>query len=90
MLCVTEETSGSEEENMHYYSPASDLGLRSRKKKKPKAQSKTSQSLFSVILSVNHGLVALQTNAKVNKYPFFVITCDPQVYLDIPNSFFYE
>ncbi|KAG7238569.1 hypothetical protein INR49_030842 [Caranx melampygus] len=59
-----EDTSGSEEENMHYYSPASDLGLRSRKKKKPKAQSKNSQSLFSVILSVNHGLVALQTNAK--------------------------
>uniref|UniRef100_A0A4W6F250 Autophagy related 2B n=1 Tax=Lates calcarifer TaxID=8187 RepID=A0A4W6F250_LATCA len=59
-----EETSGSEEENMHYYSPASDLGLRSRKKKKPRTQSKTSQSLFSVILSVNHGLVALQTNAK--------------------------
>uniref|UniRef100_A0A665UX45 Autophagy related 2B n=1 Tax=Echeneis naucrates TaxID=173247 RepID=A0A665UX45_ECHNA len=29
MLCVSEETSGSEEENMHYYSPASDLGLRS-------------------------------------------------------------
>uniref|UniRef100_A0A3Q3L1L7 Autophagy related 2B n=1 Tax=Mastacembelus armatus TaxID=205130 RepID=A0A3Q3L1L7_9TELE len=59
-----EETSGSEEENIHYYSSASDLGLRSRKKKKPKAQSKTSQSLFSVILTVNHGLVALQTNAK--------------------------
>uniref|UniRef100_A0A4W6F0E6 Autophagy related 2B n=1 Tax=Lates calcarifer TaxID=8187 RepID=A0A4W6F0E6_LATCA len=62
-----EETSGSEEENMHYYSPASDLGLRSRKKKKPRTQSKTSQSLFSVILSVNHGLVALQTNAKEDK-----------------------
>uniref|UniRef100_A0A3B3VSB7 Autophagy related 2B n=1 Tax=Poecilia latipinna TaxID=48699 RepID=A0A3B3VSB7_9TELE len=59
-----EETSGSEEETMHYYSPASDLGFRSRKKKKPKAHSKTSQSLFSVILSVNHGLVALQTNSK--------------------------
>ncbi|KAM7402973.1 hypothetical protein PAMA_003750 [Pampus argenteus] len=59
-----EETSGSEEENMHSYFPASDLGLRSRKKKKPKAPSKTSQSLFSVTLSVNHGLVALQTNAK--------------------------
>ncbi|XP_061598995.1 autophagy-related protein 2 homolog B-like [Cololabis saira] len=58
-----EETSGSEEENM-YYSPSSDLGFRSRKKKKPKAHSKTSQSLFSVILSVNHGLVALQANAK--------------------------
>ncbi|XP_037551290.1 autophagy-related protein 2 homolog B [Nematolebias whitei] len=59
-----EETSGSDEENMHYFSPASDLGFRSRKKKKPKAHSKTSQSLFSVILSVNHGLVALQTNSK--------------------------
>lgn len=72
MLCVvlTEDTSGSEEETMHYYSPASDLGPRSRKKKKPRAQSKTSQSLFSVIISVNHGLVALQTNAKVNSHPF--------------------
>ncbi|KAE8289857.1 Autophagy-related protein 2-like protein B [Larimichthys crocea] len=59
-----EDTSGSEEETMHYYSPASELGLRSRKKKKPKAQSKNSQSLFSVIISVNHGLVALQTHAK--------------------------
>uniref|UniRef100_A0A3Q2QTT5 Autophagy related 2B n=1 Tax=Fundulus heteroclitus TaxID=8078 RepID=A0A3Q2QTT5_FUNHE len=59
-----EETSGSEEENLHYYSPASDLGFRSRKKKKTKSHAKTSQSLFSVILSVNHGLVALQTNAK--------------------------
>uniref|UniRef100_A0A8D0CVJ8 Autophagy related 2B n=1 Tax=Sander lucioperca TaxID=283035 RepID=A0A8D0CVJ8_SANLU len=63
----TEDTSGSEEETMHYYSPASDLGPRSRKKKKPRAQSKTSQSLFSVIISVNHGLVALQTNAKEDK-----------------------
>uniref|UniRef100_A0A673BBX3 Autophagy related 2B n=1 Tax=Sphaeramia orbicularis TaxID=375764 RepID=A0A673BBX3_9TELE len=61
---IEDETSGSEEENMHYYSPASDLGLRSRKKKKTKAQSKTSQSLFSVVLSVNHGLVSVQTNAK--------------------------
>ncbi|KAM3870794.1 autophagy-related protein 2 homolog B [Diretmus argenteus] len=59
-----EETSGSEEENMQYYSPTSDLGLRFRRKKKPKAQSKSSQSLFSVILSVNHGLVALHTNTK--------------------------
>ncbi|XP_061751316.1 autophagy-related protein 2 homolog B-like isoform X1 [Nerophis ophidion] len=59
-----EDTSGSEEENMHYYSPSSDRGFRSRKKKRPKAQSKSSQSLFSVIVSVNHGLVALQTNVK--------------------------
>ncbi|XP_047201762.1 autophagy-related protein 2 homolog B-like [Girardinichthys multiradiatus] len=59
-----EETSGSEDENLHYCSPASDLGFRSRKKKKPKVHSKTYQSLFSVILSVSHGLVALQINAK--------------------------
>lgn len=74
MLCVmlSDETSGSEEETMHYYSPASDTGLRSRKKKKPKAQSKTSQSLFSVIVSVNHGLVALQANATVRKHPFLI------------------
>uniref|UniRef100_A0A673B9W2 Autophagy related 2B n=1 Tax=Sphaeramia orbicularis TaxID=375764 RepID=A0A673B9W2_9TELE len=57
-LCVlrADETSGSEEENMHYYSPASDLGLRSRKKKKTKAQSKTSQSLFSVVLNITNSL----------------------------------
>lgn len=68
VLCVVfaEETSGSEEETMHYYSPSSDLRGKSRKKKKPRAQSKTSQSLFSVLLSVNHGLVSLQTNAKVS------------------------
>uniref|UniRef100_A0A3Q3VYL5 Uncharacterized protein n=1 Tax=Mola mola TaxID=94237 RepID=A0A3Q3VYL5_MOLML len=63
-----DETSGSEEETMHYYSPASDAGLRSRRKKKLKAQSKTSQSLLSVTLSVNHGLVALQADAMVNKH----------------------
>uniref|UniRef100_A0A673ZD39 Autophagy related 2B n=1 Tax=Salmo trutta TaxID=8032 RepID=A0A673ZD39_SALTR len=56
--------SGLEEETMHYYSPASEQCFRSRRKKKPKAQSKTSQSLFSVILTVNLGLVSLQTNAK--------------------------
>uniref|UniRef100_A0A3P9LWE8 Autophagy related 2B n=1 Tax=Oryzias latipes TaxID=8090 RepID=A0A3P9LWE8_ORYLA len=57
------ETSGSDEENL-FYSPASDLGFRSRKKKKPKSHSKTSQSLFSVVLSISHGLVSLQTSAK--------------------------
>ncbi|KAL0969108.1 hypothetical protein UPYG_G00222700 [Umbra pygmaea] len=59
-----EEDSGSEEETMQYYSPTSEQGFRSRRKKKPKAQNKSSQSLFSVILTVNHGLVALQTNTK--------------------------
>lgn len=55
---------------MHYYSPASELSHRSRKKKKPKTQSKSSQSLFSVIVTVNHGLVALQAHATVNTQPF--------------------
>ncbi|XP_075874305.1 autophagy-related protein 2 homolog B isoform X1 [Nelusetta ayraudi] len=58
-----DDSSGSEEEMMHYYSPASELSHRSRKKKKPKTQSKSSQSLFSVIVTVNHGLVALQAHA---------------------------
>lgn len=72
MLCIvlSDETSGSEEEMLHYYSPASELGHRSRKKKKPKTQSKSSQSLFSVIVSINHGLVAVQTHAMVNTHPF--------------------
>ncbi|KAM6961425.1 autophagy-related protein 2 homolog B [Aplochiton taeniatus] len=62
-----EEDSGSEEDTMQYYSPASDCGpsYRSRSRKaKPKAQSKSSQSLLSVVLSVTHGLVSLQTNTK--------------------------
>lgn len=67
-LFFPDETSGSDEETMHYYTPASDPSLQSRKKKKPKAQSKTSQSLFSVIVSVNHGLIALQVNAMVNAH----------------------
>lgn len=73
MFCVvlSDETSGSEEETLHYYSLTSDQALRSRKKKRPKPQIKTSQSLFSVILSVNHGLVALQTNSKVNAHSFY-------------------
>ncbi|KAJ3613032.1 hypothetical protein NHX12_019288 [Muraenolepis orangiensis] len=60
-----EDSSGSEEENLQYYSPASDLHPRSRRKRtKSKAQSKTSQSLFSVVLSVNHGLMSIHTDAK--------------------------
>lgn len=71
MLCVllSDETSGSEEETMHYYTSASDPNLQSRKRKKPKVQNKTSQSLFSVIVSVNHGLVSLHANAMVT-HPF--------------------
>lgn len=88
LLCVvlTDETSGSDEETMHYYCPASDLGLRSRKKKKPKAQSKTSQSMFSVIISVNHGLVALQTNTKVqtvhsvlSRHSLYLVLCKEEL-----------
>lgn len=64
---IENESSGSDEENMHYYSPDSDFGLRSRKKKKAKVPSKTSQSLFSVILTVNHGLMAVHTDTKKDK-----------------------
>ncbi|XP_028293299.1 autophagy-related protein 2 homolog B [Gouania willdenowi] len=62
--CPEEYSSGSEDENNHYYIQSSDLGHRSRKKKKLKPHSKSSQSLFSIVLSVNHGLVALQTHSK--------------------------
>ncbi|KAJ8390814.1 hypothetical protein AAFF_G00099460 [Aldrovandia affinis] len=58
-----EEESGSDDDTMQYYSPA-DLGLKNRRKKKFESQNKTSQSLFSIVLSVGHGLVGLQTNAK--------------------------
>ncbi|XP_069049279.1 autophagy-related protein 2 homolog B isoform X3 [Lepisosteus oculatus] len=58
-----DEESGSEDETMNYNSTA-DAGLRSRRKKKHESQNKTSQSLFSVILTISHGLVTLQTHAK--------------------------
>ncbi|KAK7903896.1 hypothetical protein WMY93_016503 [Mugilogobius chulae] len=64
---IEDESSASDDDNLHYYSPDSDFGLRTRKKKKSKVPTKTSQSLFSVILTVNHGLVALHTNAKKDK-----------------------
>lgn len=59
-----EEESGSEEEILQYYTPA-ELGYRNRRKKRSKIQPKNSQSLFSIVLSVNHGLLALQTHLKV-------------------------
>lgn len=59
-----EEESGSEEETLQYYTPA-ELGYRNRRKKRSKMQPKNSQSLFSIVLSVNHGLLALHTHLKV-------------------------
>uniref|UniRef100_A0A671SBT0 Autophagy-related protein 2 homolog B-like n=1 Tax=Sinocyclocheilus anshuiensis TaxID=1608454 RepID=A0A671SBT0_9TELE len=58
-----EEESGSEEEFLQYYTPA-ELGYRNRRKKRSKMQPKNSQSLFSIVLSVNHGLLALHTQLK--------------------------
>ncbi|KAF7704373.1 hypothetical protein HF521_021445 [Silurus meridionalis] len=58
-----EDESGSEEETLPYYTPA-ELGYRNMKKRKNKMQSKNSQSLFSLLLSVNHCLVAVHTEAK--------------------------
>ncbi len=59
-----EEESGSEEDILQYYTPA-ELGYRNRRKKTSKIQPKNSQSLFSIVLSVNHGLLALHTPLKV-------------------------
>lgn len=59
-----EEESGSEEETLQYYTPA-ELGYRNRRKKRSKMQPKNSQSLFSIVLSVNHGLLSLHTHLKV-------------------------
>lgn len=78
---------------MHYYTPGSELGFRSRKKKKkPKANSKNSQSLFSVILTVNHGLVSLHTNAKVNISVFphldFTWACCPNIFGSLSRFYF--
>ncbi|XP_073720955.1 autophagy-related protein 2 homolog B-like isoform X2 [Misgurnus anguillicaudatus] len=61
--CPEEEDSGSEEEALQYYTPA-ELGYRSRRKKRSKIQPKNSQSLFSIVLSVNHGLLSLHTQIK--------------------------
>uniref|UniRef100_A0A8C1SWK4 Autophagy related 2B n=1 Tax=Cyprinus carpio TaxID=7962 RepID=A0A8C1SWK4_CYPCA len=58
-----EEESGSEEEILQYYTPA-ELGYRNRRKKRSKMQPKNSQSLFSIVMSVNHGLLALHTQLK--------------------------
>lgn len=66
MFCVfVEDESGSEEETLAYCTPA-ELGYRNMKKRKNKMQSKNSQSLFSVLLTVNHCLVALHTESKVH------------------------
>ncbi|XP_012992957.2 autophagy-related protein 2 homolog B isoform X2 [Esox lucius] len=81
-----EEDSGSEEETMHYYSPASEQCFRSRRKKKPKAQSKTSQSLFSVILTVSHGLVALQTHNTKREDKMGVKTQHGEFWLEVRNG----
>ncbi|XP_023684208.2 autophagy-related protein 2 homolog B isoform X3 [Paramormyrops kingsleyae] len=58
-----DEDSGSEDESLQYNSSA-DFGFRNRRKKKQEMQSRSSQSLFSVVLNVSHGLVALQTHSK--------------------------
>ncbi|XP_062863124.1 autophagy-related protein 2 homolog B isoform X2 [Trichomycterus rosablanca] len=58
-----DEESGSEDETLPYYTP-DELSYRNIRRKKNKMQSRNSQSLFSVLLSVNHCLVALHTEAK--------------------------
>ncbi|XP_037397810.1 autophagy-related protein 2 homolog B isoform X3 [Pygocentrus nattereri] len=60
---LEEEDSGSEEETLQYYTPV-ELGYRNMRKRKNKMPPKNSQSLFSILLSVNHCLVSLHTEAK--------------------------
>lgn len=61
--CVDED-SGSEEETLQYFS-AVDPNYRSRRKKKLDSQNKNSQSFLSVLLSINHELMAVFTDVKV-------------------------
>ncbi|XP_042117068.2 autophagy-related protein 2 homolog B isoform X2 [Peromyscus maniculatus bairdii] len=58
-----DEDSGSEEETLQYFS-AVDPNYRSRRKKKLDSQNKSSQSFLSVLLNVNHGLMAVFTDVK--------------------------
>ncbi|XDC64672.1 hypothetical protein R6Z07M_015854 [Ovis aries] len=58
-----DEESGSEEETLQYFSTV-DPNYRSRRKKKLDSQNKNSQSFLSVLLSVNHGLIAVFTDVK--------------------------
>ncbi|XP_031435892.1 autophagy-related protein 2 homolog B [Clupea harengus] len=57
-----EEDSGSEEDPLAFPS-AMDMGSR-RRKKRMKSQSRTCQSLFSICLNINQGLLSLHTQAK--------------------------
>lgn len=58
-----DEESGSEEETLQYFS-AVDPNYRSRRKKKLDSQNKNSQSFLSVLLNINHGLMAVFTDVK--------------------------
>ncbi|KAM4853880.1 autophagy-related protein 2 homolog B [Thomomys bottae] len=58
-----DEESGSEEETMQYFS-AVDPNYRSRRKKKLDSQNKHSQSFLSVLLNINHGLMAVFTDVR--------------------------
>ncbi|XP_058423633.1 autophagy-related protein 2 homolog B isoform X2 [Diceros bicornis minor] len=58
-----DEESGSEEETLQYFSTV-DPNYRSRRKKKLDSQNKNSQSFLSVLLSINHGLMAVFTEVK--------------------------
>lgn len=70
-LFLTDEESGSEEETLQYFSTL-DPNYRSRRKKKLDSQNKNSQSFLSVLLSINHGLMAVFTDVKVKIYKYQV------------------
>ena len=72
-LFLVDEESGSEEETLQYFSTL-DPNYRSRRKKKLDSQNKHSQSFLSVLLSINHGLVAVFTDVKVRIYGAKVVS----------------
>ncbi|XP_069493788.1 autophagy-related protein 2 homolog B isoform X2 [Ambystoma mexicanum] len=60
-----DEDSGSEEETLQFASTV-DPNYRSRRKKKMESQTKHAQSFLSVLLHINHGLVSLCTDVKLD------------------------
>ncbi|XP_075387716.1 autophagy-related protein 2 homolog B isoform X1 [Tenrec ecaudatus] len=78
-----DEDSGSEEEALQHF-PTTDPGShRSRRRKRPDPPNRSSQSVLSVLLSVNHGLVSLFTEVQPGD-------CDSKVRADQHGEFWLD
>lgn len=83
MFVPVDEESGSEEETLQYFSTI-DPNCRSRRKKKLDSQNKNSQSFLSVLLNINHGLMAVFTDVKVRFTNPVIVLFFLQMYLLLP------